>query len=80
MSALRAKLKGKVHSINPKGKRMTRCGWSLGNIVEDGEGEDPAIFEREGSHILVKMSLDLAGVSCHPCRWGRDSNARVKSY
>lgn len=71
MSELRAKHRGKVHIIDKKGMRLTRCGRSLGHVVDEGGTGDPVIMESSGAYILVKLDDDMAGVTCHPCRWGR---------
>lgn len=79
MTELRAKMRGKVHGLDPKGKRQTRCGRSVGNIIEEGGTGDPVIMESGGNNILVSLGVDLVGVTCHWCRWGRN-NVRIPSY
>lgn len=77
MSALRAKLKGRVHVLSKEGNRNTRCGRGLGYIVEEGGTGDPVIFDANGSYLLVMIGPELTGVTCHPCRWG-SGNKQIK--
>lgn len=79
MSILRSRMRGKVHLLDATGKRVTKCGRSLGALIEEGGTGDPVVFESADIRILVKLD-GLDGVTCHHCRWGRDNRALPRYY